>query len=1160
MFLGTEEEKDQKLVSSLSEYNHFTTFARETLRQVFTRFSIIVTRLLSSGAERSNQEINLRFLEGLGKDWMLVKMLLQDSGKLKTYNMYRLYNNLVGQKHDIKGTQQQLQLGGPLALVAEHNYPTMGNTPQQLVQYQQATQQPIYMTTANNQNASVSQIAPIQYQPPPTSQQSIQSKTPNLALPAPVQIFESCYSEYDEAEEASYQHEIAMISQKFNRIPSYSSPKKYFRPSNQNGGHQSKYNYQKGHHQSGQNRYYPKPEKQHQEKPKAVPAVSTNQVHTPEKNESELIKCHNCGGLWHYAADYRAPRNYSKEKEEEKVTTFVASGNVEIWSSGDEDEHFENKLEDRKLFCDKLTADLKIEQTSWILLENSNQLLTSQRDLARSDNVSLNKLVDQLYHATEIFKSPANTNSSENTFNWGWARKTANKNYPIYNKQNPCFQYRSNEYDDKHDEDTTRSLSEIPINESESAISESKKGVRILFSYLSEADNAESSKLSTTSVSFMPRHMTTVPNNPLSSSQQHSFIENLQSNCVTEEFNLCLKDLENSNEENVDEEIEMQKRPSSIIIKNDFNKIIIRNPNVVNTPNTTSEPSCSGTKSYVEALQHNFSNNSNRNKTPLEKLKVNHEESDSLNDSLSDSSPREIFQKGKGQNLTKNGIKPNLNRKDLRSPRSHASAEEQDDELLIDSACSMHMTGRLEFLRDYREVNFGGYVTFGNDANGIIKGYGVLTNGNFTIQKVAYVLILKYNIVSVGQLVSTGLRVEFDNEFSYIMTGTRDRCLVKSPRQLNMFPLDISMFVRKPRLGLLSKAYSEVSWLWHRKLVHLNFRYMNQLVTGEMVRGMPLLKFDNESLCVACALGKQKKKPYKSITDSSITRPLELLSQRPLWLKSDTFLELRNFITSVELKVQLPVRRIRSDNGTEFNNGQIEEFLASKGIEHNFSAPYMPQQNGVVERRNRTRTRDIEESFDIEFDDQYHWRKKNQGILYVMENDVPVGHQPIHTVEIDYDLLFDPPEIATNAEVIHSPEVIQQIISASGPSNSSKAITPDDQLGDALINSSEDASKDAPIFTFEADEDTSAEESHIQDISPESSDPVQDIPPPVSDPALLPRLHKWTQNHPPNQIIGSPSSGVQTRSKKSIQDECQFAAYMIKFEPKTVFDALDDDD
>ncbi|KAI3503824.1 hypothetical protein L1887_32277 [Cichorium endivia] len=279
-----------------------------------------------------------------------------------------------------------------------------------------------------------------------------------------------------------------------------------------------------------------------------------------------------------------------------------------------------------------------------------------------------------------------------------------------------------------------------------------------------------------------------------------------------------------------------------------------------------------------------------------------------------------------------------------------------------------------------------------------------------------------------------------------------------------MFPLDISMFLRKPRLCLLSKAHSEVSWLWHRKLAHLNFRYMNKLVTGEMVRGMPLLKFDNENLCTTCALGKQKKKPHKSITDSNITHPLELLHMD----LCDTFSELRNFITSIELKTQLPVRRIRSDNSTEFNNGQIEEFLASKGIEptsqHHIVlnkialdhlGKFVPKSDeaifmgysskSVAYRVLNRRTRVIEESFDVEFDDQYYWRKKNQGIIYVMENDVPVGHRPIHTIEVDYDLLFDPLEIAKDAEVIRSPEAIQQIISASGPSNSLEIIPPDSQ-------------------------------------------------------------------------------------------------------------------
>jgi hypothetical protein len=50
----------------------------------------------------------------------------------------------------------------------------------------------------------------------------------------------------------------------------------------------------------------------------------------------------------------------------------------------------------------------------------------------------------------------------------------------------------------------------------------------------------------------------------------------------------------------------------------------------------------------------------------------------------------------------------------------------------------------------------------------------------------------------------------------------------------------------------------------------------------------------------------------------------------------------------------LRIKKIRSDNGTEFKNSQIEGFLEEEGIKHGFSSPYTPQQNGVVERKNRT--------------------------------------------------------------------------------------------------------------------------------------------------------------------------------------------------------------
>ncbi|KAI3518408.1 hypothetical protein L1887_07114 [Cichorium endivia] len=429
-----------------------------------------------------------------------------------------------------------------------------------------------------------------------------------------------------------------------------------------------------------------------------------------------------------------------------------------------------------------------------------------------------------------------------------------------------------------------------------------------------------------------------------------------------------------------------------------------------------------------------------------------------------------------------------------------------------------------------------------------------------------------------------------------------------------------------------------------------------------MVRGIPLLKFDNENLCAACALGKKKKKPHKSITDSSISHPLELLHidlyddfTHFTWvffmrLKSHTFLELRNFIISIDLKVQLPVRRIRSDNGTKFNNRQLEEFLASKGIEHNFSTPYIHQQNGVVERRNRTlveaarsmlnfanlplsfwaeaiattcfvqnrsiinkrllmtpykvligrkpyvkffhifccscfiknnkdhlgkfvpksdeaifmgcssksvayhvlnrRTRVIEESFDIEFDDHYLWRKPAKGILYVMEAEIPKAIQQITTASApspststkstvpsnhvrisNINAIFEgepslPPHVQANVQgELPLPTHVDGIPQFEGDHQHS---------GNERNNSSTDTSNDAPIFTFDADEEISAEESHIQDVTPENLEFIQDIMPPESDPALIPRLHKWTRNYPPNQIIGNPSSGI-----KAMQEELE---------------------
>jgi transposase InsO family protein len=70
--------------------------------------------------------------------------------------------------------------------------------------------------------------------------------------------------------------------------------------------------------------------------------------------------------------------------------------------------------------------------------------------------------------------------------------------------------------------------------------------------------------------------------------------------------------------------------------------------------------------------------------------------------------------------------------------------------------------------------------------------------------------------------------------------------------------------------------------------------------------------------------------------------------------KSQTQETLKGFLRQAQNEFRLRIKKIRSDNGTEFKNSQIEGFLEEEGIKHEFSSPYTPQQNGVVERKNRT--------------------------------------------------------------------------------------------------------------------------------------------------------------------------------------------------------------
>ncbi|GJT01816.1 retrovirus-related pol polyprotein from transposon TNT 1-94 [Tanacetum coccineum] len=154
---------------------------------------------------------------------------------------------------------------------------------------------------------------------------------------------------------------------------------------------------------------------------------------------------------------------------------------------------------------------------------------------------------------------------------------------------------------------------------------------------------------------------------------------------------------------------------------------------------------------------------------------------------------------------------------------------------------------------------------------------------------------------------------------------------------------------------LIAKATIDESNKWHRRLGHVNFKNLNKLVKGNLVRGLPSKNFQNDHTYVACQKGKQHKASCKAKLVSSISHSLQLLHMDLFGPTSDeTSGILKDFIRQIENQLNQKVKTIRCDNGTEFKNRDVIEFCGSKGIKREYSNARTPQQNGVTERKNRT--------------------------------------------------------------------------------------------------------------------------------------------------------------------------------------------------------------
>lgn len=181
----------------------------------------------------------------------------------------------------------------------------------------------------------------------------------------------------------------------------------------------------------------------------------------------------------------------------------------------------------------------------------------------------------------------------------------------------------------------------------------------------------------------------------------------------------------------------------------------------------------------------------------------------------------------------------------------------------------------------------------------------------------------------------------------------------------------------------LLTSISDEAWLWHGRLGHVNFQSIKQIVSKAMAGGVPVITHPEE-VCHACLAGKQTRPLFPRVVQWRESKPLELLhidlcgpitpsttadnkyfmllvDDCTRWmamyvlktkdLARDAFVK---FKAEAENQVGLRIKSVRSNRGGEFLSMAFRGVRENAGNKRQFTAPYSPQKNRVVERKNRT--------------------------------------------------------------------------------------------------------------------------------------------------------------------------------------------------------------
>ncbi|GJY83012.1 retrovirus-related pol polyprotein from transposon TNT 1-94, partial [Tanacetum coccineum] len=415
----------------------------------------------------------------------------------------------------------------------------------------------------------------------------------------------------------------------------------------------------------------------------------------------------------------------------------------------------------------------------------------------------------------------------------------------------------------------------------------------------------------------------------------------------------------------------------------------------------------------------------------------------------------------------------------------------------LDSGCSKHMTGNRSRLRNFVK-KFIRTVRFENDHFGAIMGYGDYVIGDSVISKVNCVEGLGHNLFSVGKFCDSYLEVAFRKHSCYVRN--KDGVdLLKGSRDSNLYTISVDNMMKSSPICLLSKASKNKSWLWHRRLNHLNFRTINDLARKDLVRGLPRLKFEKDHICSACQLGKSKKYTHKPKSENTIMEVLHTLHMdlcRPMRVQS---INGKKYILVIvdDYSRFIWVKVFRSKDKTL-------EFVINVGIFHQKSVPRTPQQNDVVERRNRTLMEVARTMLIFSKAPMFLWTAAVATAFQV----------PVVSAGIPSSTIINQDAPSTS----HSPSSLEVRLRISHQGVAAGPTIEDNPFASA---------EDNPFVNVFAPE-PSSEESSLGDVSSAESNQV-----------IQPHNHigKWSKDHPMDNVIVEPKN-----FKTAMAEACWFEA------------------